>query len=98
MITLFIDTTSHEEIIVRLTIDEKVFEEKRKIHHKKTQVVLPLIKQLLEHHQLHPEDIQHVEVNPGSGSFTGIRVGVSIANALIFGLGLSEDLIEPIYT
>lgn len=98
MITLFLDTTSNKEIIVRLTIDNDVFEEKVAIENNRTQVVLPTLQKLLKEHDLTIQQIQKVEVNPGPGSFTGVRVGTSIANALIFSLGLSQKLIEPKYT
>ena len=98
MNTLFLDTTSNKEIIVRLTIDKDIFEEKIEIQNNRTQVVLPIIEKILKAHGLTPQNIDKVEVNPGPGSFTGVRVGAAIANALIFSLGLSQELIEPKYT
>lgn len=98
MKTLFIDTSNNKEIIVRLTIDDKSFEEKREIQNNRTQIVLPLIQELLERHNLTPKDLEKVEVNPGPGSFTGVRVGTAIANALIFGLDLPQKLVEPLYS
>lgn len=98
MITLFLDTTSNTEIIVRLTIDTKDFEEKIAIQNNRTQVVLPTIEKLLKEHDLTPQDIEKVMVNPGPGSFTGVRVGAAIANALIFGLKIPQNLVEPLYT
>ncbi len=98
MNTLFIDTTNNKEIIIRLAIDQKSFEEKVAIENNRTQVVLPTIQKLLKQHDLTVKDIEKVEVNPGPGSFTGVRVGAAIANSIIFALGLSQDLIEPVYT
>lgn len=98
MITLFLDTTSNKEIIVRLTVDKEVFEEKVVIENNRAQVVLPTIEKMLKDHGLEVQDIQKVESNPGPGSFTGVRVGAAIANALIFALGLSQKLIEPKYS
>ena len=95
---LFIDTTSNKEIIVRLTIDGKIFEEKREIFNNRTQIVLPIIKDVLKEHNLSPYDLEDFEVNPGPGSFTGIRVGASIAQALSFGLGIKKKRIEPKYS
>lgn len=98
MKTLFIDTTSNKEIIVRLTIDKEIFEEKREIENNRTQIVLPLIHQLLQKHNLSPKDIEKIDVNEGPGSFTGVRVGVSIANAFSYAIKNSKALVEPIYT
>ena len=94
---LYIDTTSNKEIIVRLTVDEKVFEEKREIENNRTQIVLPLVEKLLHENNLKPQDLEKIEVNPGPGSFTGVRVGVSISNALIFGLKIDASLVKPLY-
>lgn len=41
------------------------------------------------------KDISMVEVNTGPGSFTGTRVGVAIANALSFALGVKVNGQEP---
>ncbi len=81
---LFIDTASNEEISVGLRIREKKFVSKRKVDKMKAQVVLPMIEQLLKKHKMSLEQIDAVEVNTGPGSFTGLRVGISIANALGF--------------
>lgn len=98
MNSLFIDTTSNKEIIVRLDTDGAVVEKKVAIENNRTQVVLPTIQELLAQSNLSVSDITKVSINPGPGSFTGVRVGAAIANALIFGLGLSQDLIEPRYS
>ncbi len=83
-VVLYIDTSSNQEIIVGLTIDGKKYEKKEKIGKQKAQVVLPLIDQLLKKHKLFLSDISHIDVHPGPGSYTGLRVGVSIANALSY--------------
>lgn len=85
-ITFSIDTSSNQEIRVALKIDGKEFEKKEKIGREKAQVVLPMIDQLLKEHKLKLSDINSIEVNTGPGSFTGLRVGASIANALAFSL------------
>ena len=47
--------------------------------------------------------IDAIEVNAGPGSFTGLRVGASIANALSFALGIPVngkplgEIVEPRY-
>lgn len=66
-----------------------------------SQVLLPLIGKLLDQHtevelQFHPRGgatkkwklLKGIEVETGPGSFTGLRVGVSVANALGFSLGI----------
>lgn len=84
MITLYIDTAKREEIIVSLKINRKVH--KKTLKNGKAEEVLLLIDKLLKENNIELKNLNAVEVNPGPGSFTGVRVGVSIANALGFAL------------
>jgi len=84
---LFIDTSDREKIIVGL--DEKRFETPAKKG--ASQRLLPFIVELLEKEEKKLEDIKEIEVNTGPGSFTGLRVGVSVANALGWALGISVN-------
>lgn len=81
---LTIDTTNNKEVIVSLRIEEKEFIKKQPLDTRKAQVVLPMIEKLLEEHKLSLKNLTAIEVNPGPGSFTGIRVGLSVANTLGF--------------
>lgn len=53
-----------------------------------SQVLLPLIEKLLKSQKLDYKDLKGIEVEVGPGSFTGLRVGVSVANALAYALGI----------
>ena len=86
MTILTLDTSSNERIIVGLEIDGKKFVNTKKISPRSSQVILPMIDELLKKHSIKLEDIGEIEVNRGPGSFTGLRVGKSIANALSFAL------------
>lgn len=81
---LIIDTTNNKEMTVGLRIEGKEIIEKRPLDTRKAQVVLPMLEVMLKKHKLALKDLTAIEVNPGPGSFTGIRVGLSIANALGF--------------
>ena len=84
MVVLQIDTTNNKEMTVGLKIDGKEIIERQPLDTRKAQVVLPMLEKLLQEHSLELKDLTAIEVNPGSGSFTGIRVGLSIANTLAF--------------
>ncbi|MCH7730755.1 tRNA (adenosine(37)-N6)-threonylcarbamoyltransferase complex dimerization subunit type 1 TsaB [Patescibacteria group bacterium] len=92
---LFIDTSSSEKIVVGL--DDKRFETKAR--QEKSQKLLPFIDELLSskgrsasgRKKLTLKDITEIEVNTGPGSFTGLRVGVSVANALGWALGVTVN-------
>lgn len=85
-IILLIDTASNREIVVGIKIDGKKDEIRQRITIQKAQVVLPLIDKLLKKHRLKLGDLTSIVVNTGPGSFTGLRVGIAIANALSFAL------------
>lgn len=53
-----------------------------------SQALIPLIEQILKKEKLKYKDLEGIEVEKGPGSFTGLRVGVSVANALGFSLGI----------
>lgn len=90
--TLLIDTTSNQTIKVGLQINNKNHISERPLEKQKAQVVLPMIDELLKKHNLTLKDLEAIKVNPGPGSFTGIRVGYTIANTLAFLLKI------PIYS
>lgn len=81
---LFIDTSSAEKIVVGMD-DERFETEARK---DKSQKLLPFIDELLKKKKKTVKDITEIEINTGPGSFTGLRVGVSIANTLGWVLGV----------
>jgi len=86
MKTLIINTSDNKQISVGLRIDDKEFLESQKVDISKAQATLPLIEQILKEKNIALRDLDSIEVNTGPGSFTGIRVGISIANALGFSL------------
>lgn len=104
MKTLFIDTSSNTSIIVGLRIDGTEDLITHKIDTRKAQIALPLIEQLLKKHQLTPQDLTGIEVQVGPGSFTGLRVGITIANTLGSELQIpvngqkSGELVQPVYS
>lgn len=48
----------------------------------RSQAVLPLIQDLLDEQNISLKDINALSVHPGPGSFTGLRVGYSVAQML----------------
>jgi len=92
---LFLDTTDRYKKIIRLmdgkkVIDELIVEDD----------VVSGIKKLLGTRNLSLDTIDRVTINEGPGSFTGLKVGAAIANALNYALGNLKDfkkLIIPNY-
>ena len=79
---LSIDTTDSSVTKVVLHTNESAIVMREKTDHTKSQNLLPLIEKLLERENVDFEQLTGITVVIGHGSFTGIRVGVSVANAL----------------
>lgn len=78
---LHIDTSDQNAILISLSMNSK--KEKLSIKNKKgSQVILVTIENLLKKNKLSLKDLNEIIVNEGPGSFTGLRVGISVANAL----------------
>lgn len=75
---LYIDTADREKVIVG--IDNERFE--TTAHEKASQELLPFIHEILKKNGKTVKDITEIEVNTGPGSFTGLRVGLAVADTL----------------
>jgi tRNA threonylcarbamoyladenosine biosynthesis protein TsaB len=67
-------------------IDDKRF--KTDARQEKAQKLLPFISEILKKEGKKIKEIKEIEVNTGPGSFTGLRVGVSVANTLGWALDI----------
>ena len=101
--TLRIDTSSNKQITVELEVNNQTKKLVEDSTFLRSEAALPAIEKLLQKNKLKIEDLEKVEVNKGPGSFTGLRVGVAIANALSFLLKIPVnnkkvgELEEPVY-
>ena len=102
MIHLMIDTSKQNEIEVILEIDRKKKIIKKNFS-KGSEILLPSIKKILNENNLKINQVDKISVKRGPGSYTGIRVGLSVANTLSHFLKIpindktSGEIIEPIY-
>jgi tRNA threonylcarbamoyladenosine biosynthesis protein TsaB len=99
-----IDTSDNKQITIELEIDDKKPQKtKSDSIVLRSEAVIPLIDKLLKKNNLSLKDVNEVEVFEGPGSFTGLRVGISIANALGFLLKIPVngrkigELANPVY-
>lgn len=99
---LKIDSTITDQVKVEIVSQTFKFSsiEKRT---KGSQVLLRQILILLKENKKNMKDINSIEVNVGPGSFTGTRVGISIANALGYALNIPVNgekgkIALPIYS
>jgi tRNA threonylcarbamoyl adenosine modification protein YeaZ len=84
---LYIDTSNSEKIVVGL--DGERFETKSRAE--KSQKLLPFIDEILRKKGKKISDVSEIEVDVGPGSFTGLRVGLAIANTLGWQLGVAVN-------
>lgn len=87
---LVIDTTDNKRTTIELHTKDKS-DRITENSIPRSQSTLIIIDKLLKRNGLKPTEIEEIEVNSGPGSFTGTRVGVAIANALGFGLGVKVN-------
>lgn len=85
--TLYIDTAKQHTVSVKLVTQsgELIKETEQKFG---SQVLLNLIQECLDEATLELNDLEEILVATGPGSFTGLRVGVAVANALGYSLNI----------
>lgn len=82
---LIIDTSNKDKVEVTLETEDGEF--KKELNQTLgSQALLGLITKVLREKNFRLEDLEEIKVNKGPGSFTGLRVGVSVANALGYSL------------
>lgn len=82
MLTLAINTASTKTAIA--LIDKKVVEKSWKSKNNEAEKLLPEIAMLLKKSKKSFSDIDRVIVVKGPGSFTGLRIGVTVANTIAY--------------
>lgn len=83
---LYIDTTNNLRTIVKLDNKQLI----KTYKSPRSQDLVTAISELLTRENKTLKDITAIKVNPGPGSFTSLRVGIAVANALSFALNLKQ--------
>ena len=94
MYSLFIDTHDEEVKIIIFKdgtiLDKKIL--KSSMNH--SVMTMPIIDEILKSNNLKPSDIQEILVVNGPGSFTGVRIGVTIAKTFAYLLNIPIKAID----
>ena len=93
---LYIDTTG-EILKLGVSVDGQMaasFAEQSTSHRYHSAIIIPTITTVLKEAGLAPPDLTAIAVNPGPGSFTGVRTGVSTARTLAQFLNIPVHLIN----
>lgn len=88
MYTLFIDTHDAQISIV-LYKEDKVIDKNIKVSSRNhSDFTMPMIKELLVRNNMNVHDLKQIFICNGPGSFTGVRLGVTIAKTLAYTLNI----------
>ncbi len=92
MNTLFID--SHDELItVALRKGENIYKEEKESHYEHGVFLMNMIKNIIENNGLTAKDINNIVAVNGPGSFTGLRIGLTIAKTMAYSLNIPVYLV-----
>lgn len=91
MTTILALDSSSENCSVALMLADKLFVESRLAPRKHTQLILPMIQDILQQQNISVKHLGALAFGCGPGSFTGIRIAAGVAQGLAFGLDV------PIY-
>lgn len=97
-----IDTSDNKEL--KIGLDDKTFVYKQTETSLRAENTLEKIDSILKEKKLSIYDISEISVNRGPGSFTGLKIGTAIGNALSFSLAIPingkelGDIEIPVYS
>ncbi len=91
---LTIDTSS-DYLSLAISNNQHIFNFQEKVGNRQSQEILPQINNLLTQANLTPNNINKIAYNQGSGTFTGLRIGLSIALGLAYS---SKSKLIPVST
>ena len=93
---LFIDTTEHGEIKLRILDGHRVVARSHTATEKISESLLAVIEKLLKKSKMKLSELSKITAHPGPGGFSSTRTGVATANALNFALGV-DQIVVPKY-
>lgn len=99
---LDIDTSDRKKVIVSLKLDGQIIAKSENENTFSSQALLPSIVKLLKKRKIHWKEIREIKVKEGPGSYTGLRVGITVAKTIAWILGIpingkNPEEIKPIY-
>lgn len=91
MLSLILDS-ANKELGVAIAKDNEIIEEiKYDAWQKQSELMIPEIEKIFKRNSISPKDISEILVSQGPGSYTGVRIALTIAKVYAYALNL------PIY-
>ncbi len=92
---LFIDT--HAELItIALKNKDKLYVKTKESEYSHSIFTMPMIEEIFKENKLDIKDLKKIIVVNGPGSFTGIRIGLSIAKTIAYALKIDINTISSL--
>lgn len=92
---LFIDT--HDSLItIALKTEKELFIKTQESEYSHSIYVMPMISDIFKENKLNIKDLKQIIVVNGPGSFTGIRIGLSIAKTIAYALNIKINTISSL--
>lgn len=86
MLTLLLDSCCNRIVLALIRDGQLIAERMPEPHHQAAQQLPILLRDCLSETQLTPKDIGQIVLGVGPGSYTGIRVGIALAQGISFAL------------
>lgn len=94
MISLFIDT--HQNTNLAIFKNKKLLKHLSSDNPKQSTIIMPLLHEILNEQSIEINDINEIIVVNGPGSFTGVRLGVTIAKTIAYCNNISIKCINSL--
>ena len=92
---LFIDT--HDELItIALKNKDDLYVKTQESEYSHSIYTMPMIESIFKENNLNVKDLEKIIVINGPGSFTGIRIGLSIAKTMAYALNIKINTISSL--
>ena len=96
MLSLLIDTHSSDMNVI-LYKDKLLCDSLSKTYNNQSKMLIPSVVNLLDKNDISLNDINEIIVVNGPGSFTGIRIGVTVAKTLSYSLDIPIKSISSLF-
>lgn len=96
MITLFIDTSA-KDVSIALLKDNKIINKiVKSIPNEHSKYAISYLEEVLKKSNVKPNEVNSIMVTNGPGSFTGIRIGLTIAKIYAYLLNIEVTLVSSL--